>query len=158
MARREVVTVTVTDDVDGSEAAETVAFAVEGVSYEIDLSAQNAVALRGDLTRRIELARKTQRSTRQGRGTAPEPVHEAAAIRAWAVANGIAVPARGRFPAAVIEQYHTNGGLRAGGDTAYGALPATEPLRAGGTVPLPAGWGSGTENLHLIAAVTSPSG
>jgi hypothetical protein len=34
------------DDLDGGKAAETVSFALDGVSYEIDLSARNAKALR----------------------------------------------------------------------------------------------------------------
>jgi hypothetical protein len=34
------------DDVDGGEAEETVTFALDGVSYEIDLNAENAESLR----------------------------------------------------------------------------------------------------------------
>jgi hypothetical protein len=34
------------DDLDGTEGAETVAFALDGVSYEIDLSEKNAAARR----------------------------------------------------------------------------------------------------------------
>ena len=37
---------TLIDDLDGSEASETVAFAVDGSSYEIDLSKSNAAAMR----------------------------------------------------------------------------------------------------------------
>lgn len=36
------------DDLDGSKAAETVSFAVDGVSYEIDVSEENAAKLRDD--------------------------------------------------------------------------------------------------------------
>ena len=44
------VTVTLVDDFDGEAAAdETVEFALDGVSYEIDLSAKNATKLRNDL-------------------------------------------------------------------------------------------------------------
>lgn len=34
------------DDLDGGDAAETVSFALDGASYEIDLSAKNASKLR----------------------------------------------------------------------------------------------------------------
>ncbi|WP_345713818.1 Lsr2 family protein, partial [Kineococcus glutinatus] len=40
------VQVLLVDDVDGGEAAETVSFALDGVSYEIDLSDEHAGALR----------------------------------------------------------------------------------------------------------------
>ena len=47
MAKR---TITVLqDDLDGSDATETVSFAVDGVSYEIDLNDDNAARLRDDL-------------------------------------------------------------------------------------------------------------
>jgi len=37
------------DDLDGTEAVETVSFSLDGVSYEIDLTAANAKKLRNDL-------------------------------------------------------------------------------------------------------------
>lgn len=40
------VQVVLTDDLDGGDADETVQFALDGVSYEIDLSTANAEALR----------------------------------------------------------------------------------------------------------------
>ena len=44
------VTVTLVDDFDGAGAAdETVEFGLDGVSYEIDLSAKNAAKLRNEL-------------------------------------------------------------------------------------------------------------
>ena len=46
------------DDLDGSEATETLRFALDGTDYEIDLGSQNAVALRGVLTRYARAARK----------------------------------------------------------------------------------------------------
>ena len=53
MAKR--VTVTLVDDFDGEGAAdETVEFGLDGVSYEIDLSARNAAKLRGDLKQWVE--------------------------------------------------------------------------------------------------------
>ena len=48
------VQVILTDDLDGSEAEETVQFAIDGVSYEIDLSAANAEALREAVAAYVE--------------------------------------------------------------------------------------------------------
>lgn len=47
------VIITLIDDLDGeSEAAETVEFALDGVGYEIDLTADNAERLRDQLADR----------------------------------------------------------------------------------------------------------
>ena len=47
MAQR--VVVTLFDDIDGSEAAETIAFGLDGKSYEIDLNQTNAETQEGSL-------------------------------------------------------------------------------------------------------------
>ena len=47
------------DDVDGSEANQTVTFALDGVSYEIDLNDEHAAALRESLEEWIGKARRT---------------------------------------------------------------------------------------------------
>lgn len=57
MAKR--VQVVLEDDVDGSPADETVSFGLDGVSYEIDLSAENASALRDQLAKWIGAAQRT---------------------------------------------------------------------------------------------------
>ncbi|MCW2690034.1 MAG: Lsr2, partial [Mycobacterium sp.] len=68
------VTVTLVDDFDGEGAAdETVEFGLDGVSYEIDLSAKNAAKLRGDLKGWVEAGRRVGgrrrgRSAGSGRG------------------------------------------------------------------------------------------
>ena len=38
--------VSITDDLDGSEADETITFALDGTSYEIDLNEKNAAAIK----------------------------------------------------------------------------------------------------------------
>lgn len=49
------VTVTLVDDFDGEATAdETVEFGLDGVTYEIDLSAKNAAKLRNDLKQWVE--------------------------------------------------------------------------------------------------------
>ena len=97
------VVVTLFDDIDGSEAAETIAFGLDGKSYEIDLNQTNAKELRKALAPYVEAGRKRAKSGRTYRQTevAPDP----AAVWAWAKANKMDVPARGRIPKKVYEAF-----------------------------------------------------
>ncbi|MFE9172020.1 Lsr2 family protein [Streptomyces kebangsaanensis] len=101
MAQR--VVVTLFDDIDGSEAAETIAFGLDGKSYEIDLNQTNAEELRKALAPYVQAGRKRSNSGKAYRQTevAPHP----AAVRAWAQANKMDVPARGRIPKKVYEAF-----------------------------------------------------
>ena len=49
MAQR--VNIVLVDDIDGSDATETVSFGLDGTSYEIDLNDKNAAKLRDALAR-----------------------------------------------------------------------------------------------------------
>jgi hypothetical protein len=95
------VQITLVDDLDGTPAAETVAFALDGTGYEIDLSSANAAALRDALARYVAHARRSRGAARRrsGRGG------RAGEIRAWARSQGIAVNERGRVPADVVSRY-----------------------------------------------------
>jgi Lsr2 len=99
------VIVTLEDDLDGGQAAETVRFRYEGADYEIDLSAANARAFRKELAPFIKRARTPERrpASRPARTAAGR--RRSAEIRAWAKEHGIAVSARGRIPLNVLEQY-----------------------------------------------------
>lgn len=90
------------DDVDGGPADETLTFALEGATYEIDLSDRNAAKLRADFQRWANAGRKT---TARRRGGASSGASDAGKIREWARANGVAVPDRGRIPADVRAKY-----------------------------------------------------
>src|SRR4051812_8592513 len=57
MAQR--VNVVLVDDIDGSDAAETVSFALDGVDYEIDLSDEHANELREAISLYVGHARRT---------------------------------------------------------------------------------------------------
>ncbi|GAB3459308.1 Lsr2 family protein [Kineococcus endophyticus] len=95
-----------TDDVDGSDAVETVAFALDGVPYEIDLSAQNAAALRRAVSLYVEHGRALAPRRGPGRpADGPGTGVDSGAVRAWARENGVPVNSRGRVPAEVVEQY-----------------------------------------------------
>ncbi len=96
------------DDVDGGPADETVAFALDGVAYEIDLSKKNAARLRNDLAEWVGLARKASGSRGRragGRGRGGRGTNDSAAIREWAMSRGIPVSERGRISAELRAQY-----------------------------------------------------
>ena len=107
-------TVTLIDDIDGSPADESVEFAVDGKSYEIDLSAANSAKLRDALAPFISAARRTGSSRRGGSGGSSAPSRPAAdreqnqAIREWAQQQGMKISERGRIPSNVLEAYHQN--------------------------------------------------
>jgi hypothetical protein len=99
-------TVTLIDDLDGSEADEQVEFAVDGRSYEIDLSKANSARLRDVLAPFVSAARRTggrRSAPAAGRSTSDREQNQA--IREWAQQNGFTVSDRGRLPANVIEAY-----------------------------------------------------
>lgn len=62
MARTETVTVELTDDLDGSVAAETISFAIDGKTYEGDLSKSNAAAFQRALRPYVEAGRSAHRA------------------------------------------------------------------------------------------------
>ncbi len=101
MAQR--VEVILEDDIDGGPADETVQFALNGTSYEIDLSSENAQALRGALSKYVEHARKAPTGSRQARG--PRKRTDTSAVREWARAHGKEISERGRIPATVMKEY-----------------------------------------------------
>lgn len=100
MARKTVVTLV--DDIDGSEAAETVTFSVDGTKYEIDLSKTNAKAFRRAVKPYVDAGRKSQSKAPRKPAADGTSSRE---VRAWAVENGVEVPAYGRIPASVKEKF-----------------------------------------------------
>lgn len=107
MAQR--VHVVLEDDLDGSEAIETVSFALDGKTYEIDLNEKNAAKLRKALAPFIDAGRKFGRASGAGRKPAPASSNgtSPAEIRAWAKSNGYDVPDRGRIPAGVRQAFES---------------------------------------------------
>jgi hypothetical protein len=96
--------ITLEDDLDGGDATETVAFGLDGRSYEIDLNDKNAKALRGALAKYVAASRRAggrpaaaKRRTQVGTS--------AREIRDWARSNGRHVPDRGRIPSEVREAF-----------------------------------------------------
>ena len=110
MAQR--VNIVLVDDIDGSDATQTVAFGLDGANYEIDLNAAHADAVRVALAPYVGHARKVGRGAGAKRGRAAASGAGAAGggaaakeIRAWARDNGHTVPERGRIPADVRAAY-----------------------------------------------------
>jgi hypothetical protein len=97
------------DDLDGSEAVETITFALDGVGYELDLNAKNAEKLRSALAKYVAAARRV-RGTRRGRNgsgrAAKTSAVDLATVREWARANGFDVSDRGRVAGEVLDAYN----------------------------------------------------
>ncbi|MFE3292288.1 Lsr2 family protein [Rhodococcus sp. NPDC059234] len=107
------VTVTLIDDVDQEAAAdETVEFGLDGVTYEIDLSSENAAKLRDQLEIWVSHARKSTGRRRgksapvTGKSRVAVDREQSAAIREWARRNGHPVSARGRISSEITELYN----------------------------------------------------
>lgn len=104
-------TITLTDDISGGKADETVTFGLDGHTYEIDLTKKNATGLRKALETYVEHGRRAARTPaaersmpRRGRRTSaqgPNPAH----VREWAGQNGIEISTRGRVATSVIDAY-----------------------------------------------------
>jgi len=99
------------DDLDGSEATETVAFGLDGENFEIDLNDKNAAALRKALDRYLAAARsgsagravasrRSRPKASRGRGDVDPRM-----VRAWANETGVDISSRGRIPTEVLDLY-----------------------------------------------------
>ena len=102
------VQVLLVDDLDKSSPAdETVSCSLDGVSYEIDLTSDNAAKLRDDLAVWIGHAERTGGRRSAGRSTAGKGSgrKDVGAIRAWARENGHTVNDRGRISAEIQAAY-----------------------------------------------------
>jgi hypothetical protein len=112
MAQR--VSVVLVDDIDESEATETVSFALDGSTYEIDLNDAHAAELRDALAPWVGAARRAGRSPARRSGGSGRSARPAAsgsdrertqAIREWGRAHGHEVSERGRLSADLVAAY-----------------------------------------------------
>ena len=106
------VTTHLVDDLTGDTIEEgkgrAVSFSFDGSHYEIDLTDDNADAVRETFSDYVAAARKaTGRSARAPAGSAPKRGNseELAKIREWANANGHEVSSRGRISQAARDAY-----------------------------------------------------
>lgn len=99
------------DDLDGTTLnngeGKTVSFAIEGVSYEIDLSQAHVDELTKALAPYVEAGRKAngRKSVARTSGAKSDPA-ELQKIRDWAGKNGHTVSSRGRISASVRDAYN----------------------------------------------------
>ncbi|MDT7745873.1 MAG: hypothetical protein QOE59_4951, partial [Actinomycetota bacterium] len=126
MAQKTVVTLV--DDLTGEESEDitSVEFALDGVTYEIDLDEKNTAVLRDSLAQYVAAARRTggrrasgrpagRRSGGAGTGTprATSPGgydrETSKQIRDWARTEGFEVSDRGRVPNNVVEAWESRG-------------------------------------------------
>lgn len=91
------------DDIDGTDATDTINFAIDGVNYEIDLNEKHATELRSAFEKWTTHARRVpaRRTRRASRVTSSD----AAKIRAWAREHGYEVSDRGRVPQEIRDAY-----------------------------------------------------
>jgi hypothetical protein len=101
------VQVLLVDDISGAEAAETVSFSLDGVSYTIDLTAANAKKLRDDFATWVGHARRAggRKSSRRATTAGGGRRGDLGAVREWARNNGHKVSDRGRISAGVLAAY-----------------------------------------------------
>jgi hypothetical protein len=101
-----IVSVVVSDDIDGSPHAQTVTFGVDGVIYEIDLAENNRAKLVKDFAPFVGAARKvSQHRSRTVGARQPGTRVDRAAVRAWAKDQGLNVSERGRISAEIMQRY-----------------------------------------------------
>ena len=101
------VNIVLVDDLDGTEAAETVSFGLDGTTYEIDLNDANAASLREALSGYVGHARKVTgggRRTRRSSGGSSSSSNTKD-VREWAKSQGMEVSERGRISANVQQAY-----------------------------------------------------
>ncbi|MGH3913274.1 MAG: histone-like nucleoid-structuring protein Lsr2 [Pseudonocardiaceae bacterium] len=115
MAQKTVVTMV--DDLTGEEAEDigTVEFALDGISYELDLSDENAAKLRDALAQYTGAGRRTGgrrrggrvsgRVTKSGSMSTSYNRETLKSIRGWAKQNGHSVSDRGRLSGEVLEAW-----------------------------------------------------
>jgi hypothetical protein len=104
------------DDLTGQTGARTHKLRFDGVEYEIDLTDKSFADLRAALRPYLRAARTVggaaPKPSKRASGRLGKPTGDAAVIRAWARANGVAVTERGRVAPAVREAWIAAGSPR----------------------------------------------
>lgn len=114
------VSIDLIDDLDGSDAEESIEFALDGITYTIDLSEDNAIELRDALAHYVSHStrtggrkkpatpRKTNNHVIQQDPATANNRERSQAIRAWAREQGYEISERGRIPRDVLDAYDTS--------------------------------------------------
>lgn len=103
------VQIVLVSDLQGGPADGTARFGLDGFNYEIDLSADEAAALRSALNRYIKVGRKVAASASRrskSRSAVAEPGRNGnRKIRDWAKGEAFHVSGRGRIPTRIVDAY-----------------------------------------------------
>jgi hypothetical protein len=95
-------------DLSGDEiadgAGESIEFSYRGATYSIDLTDEEAAGFDNAIALYLEHATKTGGRRRSASGGSKGD-YSAKEVRAWAKAQGIDMPERGRIPGEILEQY-----------------------------------------------------
>jgi Lsr2 len=105
--------VVLTDDLDGSEATQTLNYTVDGQEYEIDLSEDNIQQFHEALEPFVSKSRQVERQAAPARRGSGNGRRRSSAggrddipqIRAWAESQEMDVSARGRVKKEIIDAY-----------------------------------------------------
>jgi len=105
--------IVLSDDLDGSEATQTINYMIDGQEYEIDLSEENVQRFHEALEPFVSKSRQVERQAapaRRGRGdgrrrSSAGGRDDIPQIRAWAEAQGMDVSARGRIKKEILDAY-----------------------------------------------------
>jgi septation ring formation regulator EzrA len=104
--------VVLSDDLNGSEAIQTIIYTIDGQEYEIDLSEENIQRFHEALEPFVSASRQVQRQAaptrRRGDGRRRSGSRwrdDIPQIRAWAESQGMEVSARGRIKKEVLDAY-----------------------------------------------------
>ncbi|MEP6463562.1 MAG: Lsr2 family protein [Frankiaceae bacterium] len=97
------------------DAVESVAFSVQGTSYEMDLCETHLKRFNDSLAtftagartggHAVRGTKRTRRTSRRRTSASAGVGSETRVIREWAVSNGHSISAKGRIPAHIVEQY-----------------------------------------------------
>ncbi len=100
------VNIVLVDDIDGSEASETISFGLDGTTYEIDLGAKNAAALRDAFAPYVGHGRKVSGGAKRSRRSSVSSLGPSTKeIRDWARSNGYELSERGRVSAEIRQAF-----------------------------------------------------
>lgn len=92
------------DDLDGSEATQSLSFTMDGVEYEIDVNDEHAAQLREAFAPWVGAARRVG-GRKNTRSATSSTKGELVQIREWARAQGMQVSERGRISTEVRDAY-----------------------------------------------------
>jgi hypothetical protein len=115
--------VSLVDDIDGTEAKDTITFGLDGAAYEIDLNADHAAGLRDVLAPYVGAARRANGAPvrRPGRSPAGRVVRSAPA-RSSAIGH--------------VASAHVDGAERRSAVRAWGRGPGARSVKAAGLDPI----------------------